>query len=99
MAVIAPKVAYPYIVSDPKIANGVPIIKGTRTTFRAIAAYYQMGMSVDEILTSLTHLTTSRVHSAPAYYFDHQEEIDRDLAESSDTAYWSQQVMEHPVSN
>lgn len=96
MAGAVPKVSYPYIISDPKIANGAPIIKGTRTTVRAIAAYYQMGMSVDEILTSLTHLTTSQVHSALAYYFDHQEEIDRDLAESSDTAYWNQKVMEHP---
>jgi len=55
-----------------------------------------MGMSVDEILTSLSHLTSSQVHSALAYYFDHQEEIDRDLEESSEKEYWQQQVLSHP---
>ena len=47
-------------------------------------------MSVDEILTSLSHLTSSQVHSALAYYFDHQEEIDRDLEKSSEKEYWQQ---------
>jgi uncharacterized protein (DUF433 family) len=80
--------AYPYIGSDPEIAGGKPIIVGTRTTVRSIAGYYQMGMSADEILTTLPHLTPAQVHSALAYYFDHQGEIDADLAESSDVGSW-----------
>ena len=52
---------------------------------RSIAGYYQMGMSVDEILSTLSHLLPSQVHSALAYYFDHQGEIEQDLEESSDT--------------
>ena len=54
-----------------------------------------MGMSVDEILTTLPHLTPSQVHSALAYYFDHQEEIDKDLIESSDVDFWKTQVAHH----
>jgi len=38
-----------------------------------------MGMSVDEILATLSHLTPSQVHSALAYYFDNQKEIDCDI--------------------
>ncbi|QTA92223.1 DUF433 [Desulfonema magnum] len=52
-----------------------------------------MGMSVDEILNSLSHLTPSQVHAALAYYFDHQEEIDADLTEVSDENYWKEQVL------
>ncbi|HLE87098.1 MAG TPA: DUF433 domain-containing protein, partial [Candidatus Brocadiaceae bacterium] len=89
-------VSYPYIESTSKIAGGSPIIKGTRITVRTIAGYYQMGMSVDEILTSLSHLTSSQVHSALAYYFDHQEEADKDIAESSNEEYWKKQVQIHP---
>jgi hypothetical protein len=63
---------------------------------RAIAGYYQMGMNVDEILTTLTHLTSSQVHSALAYYFDHQDEIDKSLIESSDIDYWKNQALPHP---
>jgi uncharacterized protein (DUF433 family) len=83
---------YPYIGSDSEIAGGKPIIIGTRITVRSIAGYYQMGMSADEILTTLPHLTPSQVHSALAYYFDHQDEVDSDFAESSDLALWKSQV-------
>jgi uncharacterized protein (DUF433 family) len=96
MSTAAKKMAYPYIMSRPGIAGGAPAIEGTRITVRCIAGYYQMGMTVDEILTSLSHLTSSQVHSALAYYFDHQEEIDQDLAESSDEEYWKPRVLPHP---
>ena len=93
---VVKKVSYPYIEFSSKIASRSPIIKGTRITVRTIAGYYQMGMSVDEILTSLSHLTSSQVHSALAYYFDHQEEVDKDIAESSKEEYWKKQVQIHP---
>ena len=83
---------YPYITSSRGIASGAPIIKGTRITVRAIAGYYQLGMSVDEILQSLPHLTQSQVHAALTFYFDHQRQIDRDLRRNSDTGYWRKQV-------
>jgi uncharacterized protein (DUF433 family) len=84
--------SYPHIGSDPGIADGKPLIVGTRITVRCIAGYYQMGMSADEILTTLPHLKPSEVHSALAYYFDHQDEVDSDLAESSDADFWKSQV-------
>ncbi len=46
-----------------------------------------MGMDVDEILSTLSHLSASQLHSALAYYFDHQQEIDSELTENSDTGY------------
>jgi uncharacterized protein (DUF433 family) len=87
---------YPYISVNPEIAGGVPIISGTRISVRSIAGYYQMGMSVDEILSALSHLRPSQVHSALAYYFDHQEEIEKDLADTSDIEYWKSQARVHP---
>ncbi len=82
MAPTAPKLDYPYITSDPGIAAGRPVIAGTRITVNCIAGYYQIGMSIDEILDSLRHLTPSQVHSALAYYFDHLDEINADLEEA-----------------
>jgi len=87
---------YPYISASPDIAGGVPIVSGTRVTVRRIAGYYQMGMNVDEILSALSHLRPSQVHSALAYYFDHQEEIEKDLEESSNIEYWKSQMLVHP---
>jgi hypothetical protein len=59
---------------------------------RAIAGYYQLGMTVDEILQSLPHLTQAQVHAALAFYFDHQEEIDRELQRNAVIDYGRKQV-------
>ena len=90
------KTSYPHITTNPRIASGAPIIKGTRIAVRAIAGYYQLGMSVDEIPQSLPHLTQSQVHAALTFYFDHQKEIDNDLRRNSDVAYWRKQFKQSP---
>ena len=92
MSLTARKLDYPYISSNPGIAGGRPVIAGTRITVNCIAGYYQLGMSIDEILGSLRHLTPSQVHSALAYYFDHQDEINSDLEEAGNVEYWKSQV-------
>jgi len=84
------KISYPHITRNNAILNGVPIITGTRTPVRSLAGYYQMGMTVDEILQALPHLNAAQVHAALGYYFDHQKEIDRDIARNSDLKYWKQ---------
>jgi hypothetical protein len=55
-----------------------------------------MGMNADEILTTLPHLKPAQVHSALAYYFDHQDEVEMDLGESSDVKFWKTQLVSHP---
>jgi len=82
--------AYPYITRRKNILNGVPIVEGTRTPVRPIAGYYQMGMTVDEIVQGLPQLTMAQVHSALAY---HQREIDRDRALNSDIAHWKKAMV------
>jgi hypothetical protein len=47
-----------------------------------------MGMSVDEILQSLPHLSPAQVHAALAYYFDHKAQIDRDIRRNNDIEFW-----------
>ena len=88
------KTAYPHLTANARIAGGAPIVKGTRITVRAIAGYYQLGMSVDEILQSLPHLSQAQVHAALAFYFDHQEELDRELKREADLNHWRGQLKE-----
>ena len=97
MSLTARKLDYPYITSNAGIAGGRPIIAGTRITVNSIDGYYQLGMSIDEILDSLHHLTPSQVHSALAYYFDHQDEINSDLEEMGNVEYWKGQVQSSPT--
>ncbi len=83
---------YPHITRRRGILGGVPIVTGTRTPVRAIAGFYQMGLSGDEILRSLPHLKAAELHAALAYYFDHQKEMDRDIARSNDVEFWKTQA-------
>ncbi len=73
---------YLYITREPGICGGRPIIKGTRTPVKAIVGYYKLGLSVEEILEGLPHLTPAQVYEALSYYHDHQSEIEQDIAES-----------------
>ncbi len=64
------------------VAGGKPRIAGHRITVQNIVVWHEaLGESADEIADA-HDLTLADVHAALAYYFDHQEEIDRDLAES-----------------
>ncbi len=72
---------YRYVTRTPEILEGRPIIKGTRIPVKAIVGYYKMGMSIEEILEGLPPLTPAQVHEALSYYYDHQEEIEQDIAE------------------
>jgi len=66
---------------DPAIRAGRPKIAGTGVTVMRIAAWYQMGMTPEEIATQYGHLSLAQVHVALAYYHANLGEIEADLAE------------------
>ncbi len=64
-----------YIVFNPEILSGEPIIEGTRTPVRAIVELWRQGVMPEEIPSQLPHLILSQVFDALSYYSDHQEQI------------------------
>lgn len=64
-----------YIVRDPQILSGEPIIAGTRTPVRAIVELYRLGTTPEEIPTHLPHVSLAQVFDALSYFSDHQAEI------------------------
>ena len=64
-----------YIVTDPDILSGEPIIEGTRTPVRAIVELWRQGLLAEEIPSHLPYLTLAQVFDALSYYSDHQEAI------------------------
>jgi uncharacterized protein (DUF433 family) len=72
---------YRYITRAPGVCGGRPIIKGTRTPVKAIVGYYKLGLSVEEILEGLPHLTPAQVYEALSYYHDHLAEIEQEIEE------------------
>ena len=67
-------VAYHYITRKEK--SGEPIIKGTRTSVRVIVQNWRLGMTPEEIVRGLPHLTLAQVFEAMSYYYDNQAEVD-----------------------
>ncbi len=71
-----------YIVRDPAILAGVPIIEGHRIAVHHIVWWYQQGHSVEQIAQNFS-LSLSQVHAALLYYYEHQSEIDREIEENA----------------
>jgi len=56
-----------YIVRDPKICGGEPVIKGTRVTIRTILASLAEGARVEDILDDFPTLTEEGVRAVIAF--------------------------------
>ena len=70
-----------HIEVTPGIAGGKPRIAGHRITVHDIAIWHErLGKSADEIAAEYD-LTLADVYAALTYYFDHREEIDRNIEE------------------
>jgi uncharacterized protein (DUF433 family) len=71
-----------HIVKTPGTCWGKPRIAGTRIKVEQVVLWHlRQGMSLDEIVARWSHLTLADLHAALAYYHDHKDEIEADLAE------------------
>jgi uncharacterized protein (DUF433 family) len=68
-----------HVVATPGTCGGAPRIAGTRIRVSQIVRMTEQGMSADEIITSLPHLTLGQVYGALSYYHDHREAVDHEI--------------------
>lgn len=60
-------------------------VLGTRVRVQDIYALAELqGLSADEIVRALPHLSLAQVHAALAYYFEHREDILREVREDNE---------------
>ena len=71
---------YPHVVRRPGLVGGRACVEGTRLAVWLLASLWRQGATVDELLAMYPDLTPAAVHSALAYAFDHQAEIDAEIA-------------------
>ena len=70
-----------HIEVTPDVVGGRPHIAGRRITVQNIAIWHEyMGLNADEIAAE-HDLSLADVYAALAYYFDHREDIERQIAE------------------
>jgi uncharacterized protein (DUF433 family) len=68
---------YKHIALDEKT---VPVIVGTNMkVIELVLERLAYGWSPEELHFQHPYLTLGQIHSALAYYWDHQEELDRDI--------------------
>jgi hypothetical protein len=76
---LMPALEYPHIqkdVGEPARLDRLPRVR----VAQIVADHLGYGWSAEEIIRQYPHLTPAEVHAALAYYFDHREEIDGELA-------------------
>lgn len=59
-----------WIVSDPAIMMGKPVIAGTRLTVELILEKLAAGESIDQLLEAHPRLTSDAIHAALAFAAD-----------------------------
>ena len=61
---------------------GVAWIQGENTKVVELVVFHlAYGSDADQLRRALPHLTLAQIHSALAYYYDHQKEIDAEIEE------------------
>jgi uncharacterized protein (DUF433 family) len=55
------------VVEDPEILSGTPVIRGTRIPVYSVAALFDAGTSIQEILEMYPRLTAAQVELASIY--------------------------------
>jgi uncharacterized protein (DUF433 family) len=74
-----------HIECTPGTCGGKPRIAGHRIRVQDIYVCHELkGLSPDEILQAYPTITLADVHAAMAYYWDHQEEIQRQMKEDEE---------------
>ena len=69
---------YPHITFTPE---GKPTIDGMRIKVEMIATLHNVGVPTEQMVEDYPPLTLAQIYSALAYYYDHKDEIDRQIEE------------------
>jgi len=84
--------AYEHIVLNE---NGVPIIAGTNMkVIELVVEKIAYGWSPEELQLQHPYLTLGQIYSALAYYWDHQEELDKDIERRLKQVDWMRKTAE-----
>lgn len=92
----ATRTTYQHVSLD---VNGVPWLPEANTKVVELVGLVRVhGWSPEELAYQLPHLTLGQIHSALAYYWDHEAEIDADLARrNEEVEAIRREAGEHPL--
>ncbi len=72
---------HPYIVRSEGVHGGRPYIRGTGVSVQTVVEQIRLGRSPEQIVEDFDGvLTLAQVHDALSYFYEHQAEIEGDIA-------------------
>ncbi len=74
------EISYPHVEKPEGEAARLRRVPRVRVA-QIVMDYLAHGWSVDEMCRQHSYLSAAEAHAAMGYYFDHQEEIDAEIAE------------------
>jgi uncharacterized protein (DUF433 family) len=83
VATTLPKI-YGHITQAAGVCGGKACIDDTRVRVNNVAYLAKTGRTPDQILSFYPQLSLGQVHAALAYYYDHRDEIEAELADEED---------------
>ncbi len=81
---------HPYISAKKGICGGRSVIEGTRIPVWSIIRWYKLGMTFEEIVREFPQLNPAQIHDAFSYYYDNQQEIERDIKDNEDETRYNE---------
>lgn len=78
------QIHHPHVVIDESIADGSPMVEGTRVPVRRLFSWHRQGTSVETLLRRYPQLGPARILDALAFAFDNLELITADLFRERD---------------
>jgi uncharacterized protein (DUF433 family) len=89
-SIMAAEISYPHIIKQSNEPARLESHRRTRVAM-IVADYLWRGWSAEEIVRQYPYLSLAETHAALAYYFDHREEIEEELAlEYRELAEWKE---------
>ncbi|MGH7151302.1 MAG: DUF433 domain-containing protein [Planctomycetota bacterium] len=73
----------PHVVRERGPGSRSAVIRGTRVHVRAVVGYWKQGLSLEEVLDALPHVSPAQALDALSYYPDHRVEIEREIRENT----------------
>ena len=70
-----------HITHRQGFCGGAPTISGTKFPVRSVVNYVLIqGWTPEELVRRFDYLTLAQVYDALSYYYDHKEEIEKDMS-------------------
>ncbi len=82
----AAKTVYAHVTKTPGVCGGKACIDDTRIRVNNVVWLHKEGLAPGQILEHYPDLSLAQVHSALAYYYDHVEEVEAELANEEQAA-------------